>query len=354
MLILTALRTQIKWILALFIVVFTLSIAFMYGTGRSGGSSGRSGDFVVAEVNGEQLRISQLQEHMRNFVERNGIRDLSDKQMPVIYKAVFDEMIANRAVIDEVERLKITADPADINAQLKEIEKQYVTKESFMQALKNQGSSIEQARASIARELAIKKMLDDASGGATVSDEEINALYDTIKPSLTMPAGITADFAHFKTKEAAEKFAASIKAGDDWDKAVIEAGDNIVRATMLGSPERLAAREMAGKLEPIASLNDGETSDALEITSDNYFVIRRVAAVSEEVRPLEEVSATLKEMLLSSKKAQLQQEFVKELTGKMKIEILTPDIFAVREEPAAPEDTENSGSSVIKPEEVQG
>ena len=177
--ILTALRTQIKWILALFIVIFTASVGFMYGTGGSSDSDNqRTGDFVVAKVNGEELRISQLQEHLRSFVERNGIRDLSDKQMPLIYKAVFDEMVSNRAVIDEVARLKISAPADDVDRQLKEVENQYVTKEAFMQTLKNQGSSLEQVKAEIARQLAINKMLEDVSGGVVVSDDEIKALYD--------------------------------------------------------------------------------------------------------------------------------------------------------------------------------
>ena len=335
--ILTALRTQIKWILGLFIVIFTLSIGFMYGTGRSGGgSSSRSGDFVVAKVNGEELHISTLQQQLRSFVERNGIRDLSDKQMPVIYKAVFDEMIANKAVIDEVTRLKIGADPADVNARLKQIELRYVTKEAFMQALKAQGSSIEQARASLARQLAIEKMLSDASGGATVNDEETNELYEALKPNFTLPAGIDADFAYFKDKAAAEAFAAAVAADGDWDKAVAGAGDSLVRATLEGETERIGASEMSGKLEPVAALNDGELSGVLEIAADNYFVIRRVTAAPETVRPLEEVSDALKDMILQTKRAQLQQDFIKELTDKMKIEVLTPDLFAVAEAPAVP------------------
>ena len=130
MLILTTLRTQIKWILALFIVIFVLAIPMMYGTGSggSGPSRERSGDFAVASVNGEEVRISQLQERLRNYVDRTGIKDIKPDQMPLIYKAVLDEMVANRAVIDEVARLNITAPAEDVDKQLKQVEAQYVTK----------------------------------------------------------------------------------------------------------------------------------------------------------------------------------------------------------------------------------
>ncbi len=342
MLILTALRTQIKWILALFIVIFTLSVGFMYGTGRSGsGENERAGDFVVAKVNGEELHISQLQEHLRSFVERRGIRDLSDKQIPLIYKAVFDEMLANRAVIDEVTRLKISAPAEDVNNQLKAIESQYVTKEAFMQAVRNQGQTMEQVRASVARELAINKMLEDVAGGVVVADDEVNALYDALKGNLTMPAGIEADYAQLKTKESAEKFVADLKADSDWSKAIEAAGENVVQSSAAGQPERMAAAEMVGKLEPVAALKDGETTAPIELTDENYFVVRRVKAVEQEVRPLSDVQESLKGMILQSKKAEAQQKYIKELTDKMKVEILTPDIFT----PPAEESAENTDST---------
>ncbi len=337
--ILTALRTQIKWILALFIVIFTASVGFMYGTGGSSDSDNqRTGDFVVAKVNGEELRISQLQEHLRSFVDRNGIRDLSDKQMPLIYKAVFDEMVSNRAVIDEVARLKISAPADDVDRQLKEVENQYVTKEAFMQTLKNQGSSLEQVKAEIARQLAINKMLEDVSGGVVVSDDEIKALYDALRGNFTLPAGIEADFVQLKSKEAADKFAEEVKADKDWDKALTIVSADVVQATSNDVHERIAAMEMVGKLEPISALNDGEISAPIEITSQDYFVVHRIKAVSEDVRPLSEVSDGIKTMLLQSKKVEAQRNYIKGLTDKMNVEIVAPELFTVTSDDVPPGD----------------
>ncbi len=345
MLLLTSLRTQIKWILAVFIVIFTLSIGFMYGTGGSGSGGDRSGDFVVAKVGGEELHISQLQEHLRSFVERHGIRDLSDNQLPLLYKAVFDEMVANRAVIDEVTRLKISAPVEEVNSQLKAIESQYVTKEAFMQAVKNQGQTMDEVKASIARELAVNKMLEDVSGGVVVTDEEVQALYDSLKTTLTMPAGIVADFAYLKTSDSAQKFIADLKGGASWDKAIEEGGENIAQSSSADNPERIGNAEMVGKLEPIASLKDGEIAPIIELSDEAYLVVRRVKAVEEETRPLAEVEESFRSMLLQSKKAEAQQQYIKELTDKMNVEILTPDIFEV---PA--QETEETNAEEISPE----
>lgn len=344
MLILTTLRTQIKWILALFIVIFVLAIPMMYGTGSggSGPSRERSGDFVVASVNGEEVRISQLQERLRNYVDRTGIKDIKPDQMPLIYKAVLDEMVANRAVIDEVARLNITAPAEDVDKQLKQVEAQYVTKEAFMQHLSAQGSNINQVKASIARELAINKMLGDVSGGVVVSDDEVAKFYDMVKNipmfGLTSPAGIMVDFAQLKNKETAESFVKDLKENKDWAKAVEVRSADIIQSTPADQPTRIAEREMAGKLEVLASLKDGEISDPVEITSSDFFVVRRVKAVSEDTVPLSEASETLKNFLLQQKREEAQRAFIKELTDKMKVEILAPELFTVKSPDVAPDE----------------
>ncbi|MDY3868426.1 MAG: SurA N-terminal domain-containing protein [Pyramidobacter sp.] len=341
MLILTTLRTQIKWILGLFLVVFVLAIPMMYGVGGSSDSGQqRSGDFAVASVNGEEVRISQIHERLRNYVERTGIKDITPEQMPVLYKAMLDEMVSSRAVIDEVTRLKISAPAEEVNKQLKLVEAQYVTKEAFMQQLAAQGSNIEQVKASIARELAISKMLDDVSGGVVVSDDEVAKFYDAIKNipmfGLTSPAGVMVDFAQLSSKESAEKFIEDLKKDNDWAKAVELSSKDIAQATSADTPTRISDAEIAGKLEPIGSLKDGEISAPLEISSKDFFVVRRVKAVSADTVPLDEAKDSLKAYLLQQKKEEAQRAYVKELTDKMKVEILAPEVFEVKSADIAP------------------
>jgi len=335
-----------------FIVIFTASVAFMYGTGGSGSDNQRSGDFVVAKINGEELHISVFQQHLRSFIERNRIRDMSEKQMPLIYKAVLDEMVSNRAVIDEVTRLKVSVPADEVNAQLKQLESQYITKEQFMQVLAQQGSSLEQARAEIGRQLAIQKMLNDVAGGVVISDDEVAKLYDMLQGNFTKPAGIEADFAQLKSKEAAEKLIAAAKS-DDWAKAVELVSADVAIASEAGKPERIADAEMKDKLEPLSKLADGEFSVPIEVSSTDFVVFRRVRAVSEEVRPLSEVSEGLKNMLLASKKAEVQREYVKGLTDKMKVEIVAEDLFTVPSDDVKPEtasaDVDAPASADVKP-----
>lgn len=321
------LRTQIKWILAVFIVIFTVSILFMYGSGGSQSSNGRSGDFVAARVDGDDLHISTLQERLRVFVERNGIRDLSDKQLPLIYKTVLDEIVSERALNKEAARLKISVPAADVDAQLKAIESQYVTREQYMQVLRSQNRTLKQVKDDITRGLAVQKMLNDVSGGVVVSDEEIAKLYDMLKGNYTLPAGIEADFAILKTKEAAEKLIGAAKS-DGWDKAVKTVSDDVVFANEENKPERIPAASMTEKFEPVSKLADGEFSAPIESDSGTY-VIRRLRAVSETVSPLSEVSEELKNILLQSKKLEVQRNYAKELADKLKVEIVAEELFTV-------------------------
>ena len=257
--------------------------------------------------------------------------------MPLIYKAAFDEMVSNRAVIDEVTRLKITAPADDVEKQLKALEDQYVTKEAFLQTIKSQGQTLDQVRASIGRELAINKMLDDASGGVVVSDDEVKALYDALRGNFTLPEGIEADYAYLKDKKAAEDLVADVKQHNNWDNAIKIVSSDIVQASSGDQHERIGNAEMVGKLEAIKNLKDGEVTAPIELTSQDYFVVHRIKAVSEDVRPLSEVQGSLQNMLLQSKKMEAQRKFVKELTDKMKVEVLTPDIFTVKSDDISPD-----------------
>ena len=267
-------------------------------------------------------------------------------------------MVSNRAVIDEVSRLKISVHAEDVNKQLKALEDQYVTREQFMQILREQGSSLEQAKAEIARQLSIEKMLNDVAGGVVVSDDEVAKLYDMLQGNFTMPAGIEADVAQLKTKEAAEKLIAAAKS-DDWGKAVTLVSADISVASEAGKPERIAATEMKGTLEPVSKLTDGEYSAPIEVSSQDFFVFHRVRAVSEEVRPLSEVSEGLKNMLLQSKKAEVQRDYVKSLADKMKVEIVAEDLFTVPSDVVKPDGAsgdvkpaETAASADVKPAEA--
>ena len=355
MLPLTALRTQIKWILGMFIVIFTASIGFMYGTGGSSGGS-RSGDFVVAKVNGDEIRISTFQQQVRAFVERNNIRDLKDDQIPQLYKTVLDDMVANRAVINEVVRLKLNAPLEDVNAQYKQLESQYVTKEQFMQVLRQEGKTVDQFKAEIARELAIKKMLADAAGGAVATPEEVQKLYDTLKPQFTTPAGVEIDFAQFKTQESADKFIASVKADPDWNKATEAAGADVVQSSK-DQHDLITEAQMVGNLAPIAGLKDGDIT-SIKLTDDAFLAVRRNKAVEETVKPLSEVEELLKSMILQGKRAELQQKFIKELTDKMKVEIVAEDLFTPKAKPEEAPKAEEAKSEAKpaetpKPEEAK-
>ena len=105
---------------------------------------------------------------------------------------------------------------------------------------------------------------------------------------------------------------------------------------------------MKGTLEPVSKLTDGEYSAPIEVSSQDFFVFHRVRAVSEEVRPLSEVSEGLKNMLLQSKKAEVQRDYVKSLADKMKVEIVAEDLFTVPSDDVKPE----AASADVKPAET--
>lgn len=336
MLILSTLRTQIKWILAVFIVIFIAAIPLMY---QGGGSSGgpRQGDYTVAEINGSKLRISDLQRQLRSFVERNGIKDLTEKNMPMVYKAVLDDIVANRAIIEEVEKLKINVPADQIAEQVKAVESGYITKEQFMQVLASQGKTMKQFRAEVARELAIRKMLSDAAAGVTISDKEVETFYNALKATqFTEPAGINALSIDVNSVENAEKFSSTLKEnGGDWDAAVAALGDAITNANKADTPLLYPSASFTGKYAPLADLKDGDLSAPIEMSEGHYLVIKRISDAPAKEIPFDKVKDSLHTMLLRTARQEAQNKFVKDLTDKMNVEILSPELFTPKEDSSA-------------------
>lgn len=340
---LTALRTQIKWILAIFIVIFTVSIGFMYGVGGSGskknpdGSTVHEGDYSVAKIDGKELRRSQLQLLMRDYVERNNVK-LNSIDIRLVYKQVLDDLVANTAVDNEVQNLKITPSETDVNAQLKQVQSQYVTKEAFLQNLQQRGVTLDTVKSEIQHELAVRKLFENIAAGVKISDDEVKSTYDVLKvipgAGLMTPAGITGDFAVLRNESAAKKLSAALTSGTSWDIAVktVSSAD-LVTATPEKAPQRVPAEALKeGTFAFLSAMKNGEFSAPIKVGSEDFIVAHRIAAVSEDVVPYKDAEPRLREMILQQHRIAEQQKYVKNLTNKMKVEILDPELFPKSED----------------------
>ncbi len=352
--ILTSLRTQIKWILVAFLVAFGLSIPLMYGVGRHDEKNKGVRDHVVASIDGREYKLSELHKAMQGFAERNNIK-LTQENLPAVYQQTLDSLATQIALDKAIKERGIEPTEAQVNEQLKQLEVQYVTKEAFLANLRATGSSLEQVKANLAHDLAVRQLLTQEIESATVDDQQVKSLYDlfvTMKqPMVYRPSGVEGHHAEFRTKEAAEAFLAAVKAGEDWKAAADKAGDNKIGSTDGKMTSFVSDTDVKERFPFLGTMKDGDYT-LQQIADGDFLIFRRVGATTEKTLTFEEAQPQLKALALNQARMVKQQEFLTALKDKVKVEIIDPDVFpkpeAPKKETAAPA-TDASKAEPAKP-----
>lgn len=351
--ILTTLRTQIKWVLVAFLVAFLLAIPLTYGIGnRSGNKGERTGDYSVARIDGKELRLSQLHMVAHQHIERMNIKDVASGDIAGIYQEALDGLILDEAITAELKRRGVQADPASVDARLKALETQYITKEAFIQALQQSGSSIENVKASLARELSVEKMMASVTDGVTVPEEDLKMLYDTLAsakmPGIVKPAGVEVHMSEWRSEEAAKEFAEKLKGGMAWKDATEALSGDLLGASDGVTPSVISDKEITQNYQFVGALQDGEVSGAVEIAEKDYLVVQRIKAVSEKTASFEEARPQIESLLLQQARSEAMKTFLDSLKKTVKVEILDPSLFPVAKPASADTAPASSDKTEVK------
>ncbi|MBQ6001601.1 MAG: SurA N-terminal domain-containing protein, partial [Synergistaceae bacterium] len=179
------LRTQMKWIMAIIVVAFLLSTFLMYegrGTRRTPGRNpdGSMTDYEVAQINGRSLMRSELEQRLRNYLSQYSTRSMASIDMPAIYRSVLDQAILESQLAKEVEEKGIRVSDAEADMAMKSYADTYFpTREAFYQVLANSGIKVDDYKKSIARQMASDRLIREAIGEVTVSEDKVAEFYDT-------------------------------------------------------------------------------------------------------------------------------------------------------------------------------
>ncbi|MBR4196736.1 MAG: SurA N-terminal domain-containing protein, partial [Synergistaceae bacterium] len=353
------LRTQMKWIMAVIVIAFLLSTFLMYegrGTRRtpSRNPDGSMSDYEVAQINGRSLMRSELEQRLRNYLSQYSTRSVISIDMPAIYRSVLDEAILESQLAKEVQDRGITVSDAEADMAMKSYADTYFpTREAFYQALAYQGMKPEDYKKSLARQMASQRLIAEAVGEITVSDDKVSEFYDTMKSILyAQPEGFLVHMADFGTSTDAEYFRAEIAGGASWD--VLASGDSLASKdvhNITRSPVRLPASTFrAGILSVLASVDVGQVSPVFVVTSDDYGVAMKVAHVDAGNTPFAEVSGDIRSMLMQQEQRNRLAAYEQALRSKANVVINDEELFR---SPAISQDKEPSADilPIITPEE---
>lgn len=164
-------KTAKRWWLPL------LAVGLALGGCRS--RSAREGQ-VWAEVNGRPIYRSQVELY---YERQTGIlpEPLSEEEALARKLSILSEMIQNEILTQRAAQANLTATDGEVEARLQELRARFA-EEEFERRLGAQSMTIDDLKAELRREIAIRKLLDEAVGdGGQASQQEIADYYEQHK-----------------------------------------------------------------------------------------------------------------------------------------------------------------------------
>ncbi len=354
------LRSKVRWIMISIVVLFVLSIFGMYGfdgARRGRPRSGEGGDYVVAEIDGNPVMRSALDQSVRNYVDRMNVREIKPEDVPHLYQSTLESLVINHRLAMEAEQSGLKATDEELDAAVREVSEQFPTKEAFMQYLDQSGVKMAAFRENLATQIVQQKMVERVTAGITVTDQEALDFYEKTKSLFFhSPAGFTMDYARLKSEAAAAKIVEAVQQGTEWN-AVWDsvASADLVERTPETGPVFVPESAFKEQLASFADLAIGAVGGPAQIASDDFFIGVKREKVEESTANYNEVSGDVKALLTEEKRRQAQSSFFSELRGKASVIIRDFDLFPKPEapkevagEPASADKTPSSGDAEKK------
>jgi len=266
------------------------------------------------------------------------VREIKPEDIPHLYQATLESLVINHRLAVEAERSGLKATDEELDAAVAEVSEQFPTKEAFMQYLDQSGVKMAAFRENLATQIVQQKMVERASAGIAVTDEEALDFYEKTKSLFFhSPAGYTMDYARLKNEAAAAKIVEEVRQGGEWN-AVWDsvASDDLVERTPETGPVFVPESAFKEQLAAFAELELGMIGGPAQIADDDFFVGVKREKVEESTVAYDEVSGDVKALLTEEKRREAQSSFFRELRGKASVMIHDFDLFPKPEAPKEP------------------
>lgn len=289
---------------------------------------------VVARVNGEEITRGDLERAVRGVETQLKQRMPGDKRDGVV-RGVLDRLVNYRLLLQEARRRGIEVAPADIDAQLEGLARQFKTPEQLRDMLVLRGVTVDMLREDARRDLRVAKLVAlEAGSDVKVPVEDVRKFYDANLERFRQPESARAAHvfvrlpagADEKTPHAMRTRAESIgrlaKRGDDFGMLAKNYSDD--RATgVLGGELGWFSRGTTPKEfdEAVFALQPGEIGGPVAAT-DGFHIVKVSGRKPSRIQPFEEVQIELASYLLRELQDSLTSKLIARLREKAAIEIL--------------------------------
>lgn len=295
-------------------------------------------DRIVAVVNDDIITLSELQEEnlpLINQIKESYGGEERRRRIQDVEKQTLDLLVEKKLMLLDAKKESLTVTPADVNAAIEEIKRnnKITTDEELRQGLTKEHLTYETFRKRLEEQLIILRISTrKVKAKVIITDEDIKKYYQDhpaefeITPEykirlIYFKLGMTAtDEEAKKTQDRAQEILNKLRAGADFgDLAKLYSDD--VTAAVGGDLGYVKAKDMVSELEKACQrLEKGKVSDIIK-TSKGLHILKLEDKRPAGVKPLTEVSSSVKETLTEKIYEQKHNEWIKDLRSKAYIEI---------------------------------
>jgi peptidyl-prolyl cis-trans isomerase SurA len=294
-------------------------------------------DRILVQVNDDIITLSELNHEMKDVRKGLESKYSGDELEQVLQKAekeVLDNLINNKLVYQKAVELGIDNNDIDsrVSSQMQQDMKEYKLKdeEELEAELERQGSSIKELRESYRKRM----IADDLIGGMvgsriTVLTPEIEKYYQDHLADFSSQDEVTlselvliSDGNEKETEQKANDLYKRLQQGEPFKTLVSQYSKGASASKGGLSGVYLLSKLNAETVEAISTLKDGEISKPQKI-KDGYVIYHIDARKLPAVRPLEEVKAEIRSVIMNRKYTPELDRFINQLHEDAYIQIYT-------------------------------
>jgi len=288
---------------------------------------------VLARVNGEAINKGEFEKAVKSIEQRAGGPVPAD-QRDRIYRAVLDQMVGYKLLIQESKTRHVEVPDAEIETRIGQIRQQFPNEDAFKQVLSQQNLTVEQLKDDARQDMAVTKLInDEIAGKVTVKPEDVQAFYTQNPQHFKQPEKVHASHILIqvpKDADAATKAQARAKiddllkqarGGKDFAELAKQNSQDPGSAPNGGDLGFFEAGQMVGPFNDAAFAQQPGTISEVVETTFGFHIIKVIEKQQAGLVPLDEAKGQIQEYLEGQGREQQTVAFVNTLKAKGKVEI---------------------------------
>ena len=292
---------------------------------------------IVAVVNGDIIILSELKEISVPYLEKMKSKfslDHNEEQIRKTERRILDQLIDERLVKQEADRLKIVIEEKEVDLAIRDMmESSKLTEDQFKQVLVEEGMTLEKYKEQLKNQLQKMRLLEqEIKSKVQVTNEEIKDYYNKHRSSFDTPLEIrlqqillmvppeAGEQEINQIREKAEEILQKIRKGEDFNTMVkLYSQDSYAAAG--GDMGVFRRGELVSVIDEAAfSLNVGEVSPVIQ-TSLGFHILRVLEKRDRGKMTEEERLKEIEGIIYNKKVESKYKQWLKELRKKSYIKI---------------------------------